>query len=79
MTMDGRVFVGAGDPARRGTRIVANGLKSPVGLTVIPDGASLLCGAWGDGVIYRIVITPKALRAVTFAQESCRTRSPRRP
>jgi hypothetical protein len=67
MTMDGRVFVVdyGGTTVREilpdgGMRIVADGLKSPVGLTVSPDGASLLCGAWGDGVIYRIAITTKA-------------------
>lgn len=38
------------------SRSVADGLKSPVGLTITPDGASLLTAAWGDGTIYRIQI-----------------------
>lgn len=38
------------------SRIVADGLRSPVGLVVAPDGASLLTAAWGDGAIYRIPI-----------------------
>ena len=36
------------------SRVVADGLKSPVGLTVSPDNRSLLTAAWGDGAIYRI-------------------------
>lgn len=67
MTTDGRVFVVdyGGTTVREilsdgNTRVVASGLKSPVGLTVSPDGTSLLCGAWGDGVVYRIAISKTA-------------------
>lgn len=38
------------------SRVVADGLRSPVGLVLAPDGASLLTAAWGDGTIYRIAI-----------------------
>lgn len=37
-------------------RVVADGLRSPVGLVVAPDGTSLLTATWGDGAIYRIPI-----------------------
>lgn len=36
------------------SRAIAGGLRSPVGLTLAPDGRSLLTAAWGDGTIYRI-------------------------
>ncbi len=38
------------------SRAVAEGLRSPVGLVVSPDGRSLLTATWGDGAIYRIPI-----------------------
>lgn len=38
------------------SRSIADGLKSPVGLTITPDGSSLLTATWGDGAIYRISI-----------------------
>ena len=41
------------------SRSVADGLSSPVGLTLAPDGVSLLAATWGDGAIYRIVIPQK--------------------
>ncbi len=41
------------------SRAVADGLSSPVGLVLSPDGASLLTATWGDGAIYRIAI-PKS-------------------
>lgn len=63
MTRDGRVFVVdyGGTTVREiladgPSRAVADGLRSPVGLVVAPDGASLLTAAWGDGTIYRIPI-----------------------
>lgn len=62
-TRDGRVFaVDYGGTTVReigrdgGNRVVAEGLRSPVGLAVAPDGASLLVGTWGDGAIHRIAI-----------------------
>ncbi|SCM71160.1 Serine/threonine-protein kinase [uncultured Pleomorphomonas sp.] len=62
-TKDGRVFVVdyGGTTVREiladgQSRAVADGLRSPVGLVVAPDGASLLTAAWGDGTIYRIPI-----------------------
>lgn len=64
MTKGGRVFVVdyGGTTVREilpngQSRVVADGLRSPVGLVVAPDGASLLTAAWGDGTIYRIPIT----------------------
>lgn len=64
MTTDGRVFVVdyGGTTVREilpdgQSRPVADGLRSPVGLVVAPDGASLLTAAWGDGTIYRIPIS----------------------
>lgn len=36
------------------SQVVADGLRSPVGLVVAPNEASLLTAAWGDGAIYRI-------------------------
>jgi len=64
MTKDGRVFVVdyGGTTVREilpdgQSRAVADGLQSPVGLVVAPDGASLLTAAWGDGTIYRIPIS----------------------
>ncbi|WP_406736602.1 NHL repeat-containing protein [Thioclava sp. GXIMD4215] len=61
MTSDGRVFVVdyGGTTVREilpngSSRIVADGLRSPVGLVVAPDGMSLLTAAWGDGAVYRI-------------------------
>lgn len=39
-----------------GNRIVADGLRSPVGLAASPDGTSLLVATWGDGAIYRIAV-----------------------
>jgi sugar lactone lactonase YvrE len=64
MTKDGRVFVVdyGGTTVREilpdgQSRAVADGLRSPVGLVVAPDGASLLTAAWGDGTIYRIPIS----------------------
>lgn len=63
MTKDGRVFVVdyGGTTVREilpdgQSRAVADGLRSPVGLVLAPDGASLLTAAWGDGTIYRIPI-----------------------
>lgn len=63
ITKGGRVFVVdyGGTTVREilpngESRSVADGLKSPVGLTVSPDGASLLTATWGDGSIYRITI-----------------------
>ncbi len=63
ITKEGRVFVVdyGGTSVREiflngESRIVADGLRSPVGLTVTPDGASLLTASWGDGTIYRISI-----------------------
>lgn len=63
ITKDGRVFVVdyGGTTVREifsngESRSVADGLRSPVGLTIAPDGASLLTAAWGDGTIYRIQI-----------------------
>lgn len=63
MTKDGRVFVVdyGGTTVREilpdgQSRAIADGLRSPVGLVVAPDGASLLTAAWGDGTIYRIPI-----------------------
>lgn len=63
ITKDGRVFVVdyGGTTVKEilsngESRSVADGLRSPVGLTIAPDGASLLTAAWGDGTIYRIPI-----------------------
>ncbi|WP_332304398.1 NHL repeat-containing protein [Rhizobium sp. GR12] len=63
MTRDGRVFVVdyGGTTVREilpdgRSRTVADGIKSPVGLVLSPDGASLLTAAWSDGTIYRIPI-----------------------
>lgn len=63
ITKEGRVFVVdyGGTTVREilsngESRSVADGLRSPVGLTITPDGASLLTAAWGDGSIYRIQI-----------------------
>jgi sugar lactone lactonase YvrE len=63
ITKEGRVFVVdyGGTTVREilsngESRSVADGLRSPVGLTITPDGASLLTAAWGDGTIYRIQI-----------------------
>ena len=63
MTGDGRVFVVdyGGTTVREimpdgSSRAVADGLTSPVGLTVAPDGGSLMTAAWGDGGLYRIPI-----------------------
>jgi sugar lactone lactonase YvrE len=63
MTKDGRVFVVdyGGKTVREvlpngQSRAVADGLRSPVGLVLAPDGVSLLTAAWGDGAIYRITI-----------------------
>jgi glucose/arabinose dehydrogenase len=63
MTKEGRVFVVdyGGTTVREilpdgQSRAVADGLKSPVGLTISVDGQSLLTAAWGDGAIYRIAI-----------------------
>jgi sugar lactone lactonase YvrE len=63
LTQDGRVFVVdyGGTTVREilpdgQSRAVTDGLRSPVGLVVAPDGASLLTAAWGDGTIYRIPI-----------------------
>lgn len=63
ITKEGRVFVVdyGGTTVREilsngKSRSVADGLRSPVGLTITPDGASLLTAAWGDGTIYRIQI-----------------------
>lgn len=64
MTKRGRVFVVdyGGTTVREilsngESRSVADGLGSPVGLIVAPDGASLLTATWGDGAIYRITIS----------------------
>ncbi|YBV94556.1 NHL repeat-containing protein (plasmid) [Phyllobacteriaceae bacterium JZ32] len=64
MTKGGRVFVVdyGGTTVREilsngQSRVIADGLRSPVGLVVAPDGASLLTGAWGDGTIYRIPLS----------------------
>ena len=35
--------------------VAADGLRSPVALTMAPDG-TLLTGTWGDGAIYRIAL-----------------------
>ncbi len=66
ITKEGRVFVVdyGGTTVREilpsgESRIVADGLRSPVGLTVAHDGASLLAAAWGDGTIYRIPVSLK--------------------
>lgn len=63
ITKEGRVFVVdyGGTTVREilsngASRSVADGLRSPVGLTIAPDGATLLTAAWGDGAIYRIPI-----------------------
>lgn len=63
MSKEGRVFtVDYGGTTVREilpdgrSRAVADGLRSPVGLTLAPDGRSLLTAAWGDGTIYRIPI-----------------------
>ncbi len=63
MTKEGRVFVVdyGGTTVREilpdgRNRAIAEGLRSPVGLTLAPDGRSLLTAAWGDGTIYRISI-----------------------
>ena len=60
-TKDGRVFVVdyGGTMVREilpdgQSRVIADGLRSPVGLVVAPNEASLLTAAWGDGAIYRI-------------------------
>lgn len=62
-TPDGRVFVVdyGGTTVREiladgQSRAVADGLSSPVGLALAPDGASLVTAAWGDGAVYRIPI-----------------------
>lgn len=64
VTKDGRVFVVdyGGTTVREilpdgRSRAVADGLRSPVGLVVAPDGTSLLTATWGDGAIYRIPIS----------------------
>ncbi|MHC1551619.1 NHL repeat-containing protein [Phyllobacterium sp. K27] len=64
MTASGRVFVVdyGGTTVREilpdgKSRAVADGLRSPVGLVLAPDGASLLTAAWGDGTIYRIALS----------------------
>lgn len=63
ITKDERVFVVdyGGTTIREimgsGTsRIIVDGLKSPVGLVVSQDEKSLLTATWGDGAIYRIDI-----------------------
>lgn len=63
ITKEGRVFVVdyGGTTVREilsngESRSVADGLNSPVGLTVALDDASLLTATWGDGSIYRIAI-----------------------
>lgn len=63
ITKDGRVFVVdyGGTTVREilsngESRSVADDLRNPVGLTIAPDGASLLTAVWGDGTIYRIPI-----------------------
>lgn len=63
ITKEGRVFVVdyGGTTVREilsngASRSIADGLRSPVGLTIAPDGATLLTAAWGDGAIYRIPI-----------------------
>jgi sugar lactone lactonase YvrE len=63
MTREGRVFVVdyGGTTVREilpdgRNRAVAEDLRSPVGLTLTPDGRSLLAAAWGDGTIYKIAI-----------------------
>ncbi|RDJ23308.1 hypothetical protein DWF00_22000 [Bosea caraganae] len=63
VTREGRVFVVdyGGTTVREilpdgSSRAVADGLRSPVGLVLAPDGRSLLTAAWGDGTIYRISI-----------------------
>lgn len=64
ITEDGRVFVVdyGGTTVREinledGSSVaVADGLRSPVGLVVSPDGGSLVTAAWGDGTAYRFEI-----------------------
>ena len=36
------------------SRTLADGFEHPLGLTATPDGAALLVGDWGRGVVYRI-------------------------
>ncbi len=61
MTKEGRVFVVdyGGTTIQEilpnaTSRIIADGLSSPVGLTVSPDEKYLLTATWGDNAIYRI-------------------------
>lgn len=63
VTREGRVFIVdyGGTTVREilpdgRSRAVADGLRSPVGLVLAPDGRSLLTAAWGDGTIYRIPV-----------------------
>ena len=63
ITNEGRVFVVdyGGTSVRKilssgESRSIADELRSPVGLTLAPDGTSLLAATWGDGAIYRIPI-----------------------
>ncbi len=62
-TQDGRVFVvGYGDATvcealiSGGSRDLAEGLSSPVGLVLVPDGSVLLTADWGNGAVLRILI-----------------------
>lgn len=62
-TPDGRVFVvDYGSTTVReilmsgGSRVLADGFSSPVGLVLAPDGQALLTADWGNGAIWRIDI-----------------------
>lgn len=63
MTREGRVFIVdyGGTTVREilpdgRSRAIADGLRSPVGLTLSPDGRSLLTATWSDGAVYRIPV-----------------------
>lgn len=60
-TKDGRVFVvDYGSTTvreiliRGGSRVLADGFSSPVGLVLAPDGRALLTADWGNGAVWRI-------------------------
>ncbi len=62
-TPDGRVFVVdyGGTTVREismagGSRVLADGFSSPVGLVPLPEGDALLTADWGNGAIWRIEI-----------------------
>ncbi|MFC3058534.1 NHL repeat-containing protein [Paenirhodobacter populi] len=60
-TEDGRVFVvDYGNTTVReilmsgGSRVLADGFSSPVGLVPAPDGRTLLTADWGNGAVWRV-------------------------